>query len=126
METLFFLVGLVGVFFIIAVVLGVALGIYKTIRDRRGNVKDQVGEPFEVPEFEVVIEYSDANGKKSNRVVTVRTIYRERRTVTRIEGYCHMRHEQRTFIVNRIVSMQVNGAHVIPRDYLKSVLEKGG
>jgi hypothetical protein len=126
MDTLYFLVGLIGVLFLLAIVFGIILGIYKTIKQRTGKVDDLVGEPFKVPEFEVVIEYSDANGKKTERVVTVRTIYKEKRTVTRIEGYCHKRHEQRTFIVSRIVSMQVNGASVIPRDYLQSVLEKGG
>jgi uncharacterized membrane protein len=48
------------------------------------------------------IEYQDADGNITNRVITIKNIKREGYKIY-IKGYCHLRDEKRTFLRDRII-----------------------
>lgn len=85
--------------------------------------RDPKGEPHDVQRFEAELEYSDNEGHHTRRLVTVRTVYTSKNGfVTHIKAYCHTRHQERTFRVDRIESMKTKGEAVQPRTYLAKMM----
>jgi len=69
----------------------------------------------------VFIEYRDIEGNFSSRNISIIRAYRKRKSIY-IDAFCHSANDNRTFLVERIVSMTKDGA--IIEDIEKYVTDK--
>jgi hypothetical protein len=103
-----------GIFGLIVFGLAVWFGrkLIKSLSGKRNlQAQPQQSKPRPDSDDTIVIEYGDVKGDFSKRTIEIERVYKKNEKLY-IDAYCYLADDDRTFLVERILSMKYNGLKI--------------